>query len=153
MLAYVSPQTVDNQELRQCLAYFIPAFCFSSPENQRKMSEVNLSHIVLAMQAHIDQISLSMFIGFSRMLDELDEDMPMISRAQVADLIVEWTNPEHLLYEHVPSINLCSYYGSSEIPGMRRDELVHIDLATDIVKSMFDDDIERMFSNALVIHY
>ncbi|KAI6000302.1 nuclear condensing complex subunit [Pisolithus orientalis] len=40
VVAYLSPDTVDNQELRQCLSYFFPVFCCSSSVNQRQMMQV-----------------------------------------------------------------------------------------------------------------
>lgn len=40
-MAYLSPSTMDNQELRQCLSYFFPVYCYSSPANQRCMREVS----------------------------------------------------------------------------------------------------------------
>ena len=39
-LAYISPETVGNHELRQCLSYFFPVYCYSSSVNQRRMQEV-----------------------------------------------------------------------------------------------------------------
>lgn len=44
VLLYVSPDTVDNQELRQCLSYFFPVFCYSAPSNQTRMQKVDFSH-------------------------------------------------------------------------------------------------------------
>jgi hypothetical protein len=40
IVSYLSPDTADNQELRQCLAYFFPVYCYSSPINQRRMHKV-----------------------------------------------------------------------------------------------------------------
>jgi condensin complex subunit 3 len=42
IVSYLSPDTADNQELRQCLAYFFPVYCYSSPVNQRRMQKVRL---------------------------------------------------------------------------------------------------------------
>lgn len=41
VLVYMSPDTVSNQELRQCLSYFLPVYCFSSSVNQRKLQRVS----------------------------------------------------------------------------------------------------------------
>ena len=41
VLVYVSPQTAQNLELRQCLSYFFPVYCYSSPANQRRMQKVS----------------------------------------------------------------------------------------------------------------
>lgn len=41
VLLYFSPETADNQPLRQCLTYFLPVYCYSSVANQRRMLEVS----------------------------------------------------------------------------------------------------------------
>ena len=48
VLVYVSPETATNQELRQCLSYFFPVYCYSSPANQRRMQKVSLPKISYA---------------------------------------------------------------------------------------------------------
>lgn len=40
-LLYVTPETSDNLELRQCLSYFFPVYCYSNTENQRKVKEAS----------------------------------------------------------------------------------------------------------------
>lgn len=40
ILLYFSPETADNQPLRQCLTYFLPVYCYSSPVNQRILLNV-----------------------------------------------------------------------------------------------------------------
>ena len=40
VILYFAPETFSNQELRQCLTYFFPVYCFSSSVNQRRMLEV-----------------------------------------------------------------------------------------------------------------
>ena len=40
VVAYLSPDTAENQELRQCLAYFFPVYCYSSSVNQNRMRQV-----------------------------------------------------------------------------------------------------------------
>lgn len=41
VLVYMSPETVSNQEMRQCLSYFLPVYCFSSSTNQRRLQRVS----------------------------------------------------------------------------------------------------------------
>jgi len=50
-MAYLSPNTVDNQELRQCLSYFFPVYCYSLPANQRRMREVQFFCTALLFNA------------------------------------------------------------------------------------------------------
>ena len=47
VLVYVSPETASNQELRQCLSYFFPVYCYSSPANQRRMQKVRVLRAVV----------------------------------------------------------------------------------------------------------
>jgi hypothetical protein len=39
-LIYLSPDTAENQELRQSLSYFFPAYSYSSPAHQHLMQKV-----------------------------------------------------------------------------------------------------------------
>lgn len=41
VVAYFAPDTIDNIELRQCLSYFLPVYCYSNSANQRKMREAS----------------------------------------------------------------------------------------------------------------
>ena len=40
-LSYVNFETRENQELRQCLSYFFPVYCYSSWANQSQMRSVS----------------------------------------------------------------------------------------------------------------
>ncbi|EIM89256.1 ARM repeat-containing protein [Stereum hirsutum FP-91666 SS1] len=74
---YVSPYTADNQELRQCLSYFFPVFCWSSPVNQRQMQKV----------------FPAVFERLCKESNELEEDQEMVTPAQIAGMFVDWTDP------------------------------------------------------------
>ena len=78
VMAYVSPTSVDNQELRQCLAYFFPVYCYSNAANQRRMQQ---QFIPLYEQLNREYADC-----------EFDEDM--ISPAQACLMIVDWTDPQ-----------------------------------------------------------
>lgn len=41
VLLYFASETADNPELRQCLSYFFPVYCYSNPENQRRLASVS----------------------------------------------------------------------------------------------------------------
>ncbi|KAG7094853.1 hypothetical protein E1B28_005661 [Marasmius oreades] len=81
ILTYVSPATSDNPELRQCLSYFFPLYCYSSRENQRRMQS--------AFMPAFDLVA--------RVRDELEEDQEMISLYQFGLLIIDWTDASKLL--------------------------------------------------------
>ncbi|GLB42179.1 putative nuclear condensing complex subunits, C-term domain [Lyophyllum shimeji] len=90
VLTYVSPNTATNQELRQCLSYFFPVYCYSSPDNQRRMQSIFIIAFDLFMRAR----------------ESLDEDQEMITPQQFGLLLVDWTNPQksaEVLKTEVPS--------------------------------------------------
>ncbi|KAK8850500.1 hypothetical protein IAR55_004418 [Kwoniella newhampshirensis] len=80
VLLYFSPETAENQPLRQCLTYFLPVYCYSAPENQRRM--------------------LSIFSDTFGMLSQLaeeieDEEMPPL--AQMGLMMVDWLDPQKMV--------------------------------------------------------
>ncbi|TFK38229.1 nuclear condensing complex subunit [Crucibulum laeve] len=77
IMAYLSPNTVSNQELRQCLTYFLPAFSYSASSHQKKMCE----------------IFLSTFSQISDVRRKLEDDQEMVSGLQVGMMFVDWTDP------------------------------------------------------------
>ncbi|KAG5636580.1 hypothetical protein H0H81_007551 [Sphagnurus paluster] len=78
VLTYVSPTTSTNQELRQCLSYFFPVYCYSSSENQQRMQSIFIGAFDLFMRAK----------------ENLDEDQEMITPQQFCLLLADWTNPQ-----------------------------------------------------------
>ncbi|KIK98064.1 hypothetical protein PAXRUDRAFT_824294 [Paxillus rubicundulus Ve08.2h10] len=111
VVAYLSPDTADNQELRQCLSYFFPVYCYSSSVNQRRM----------------EQISVPMFEQLAAATKQLDDEQEMVSPAQIIGMFVDWTDPQKAI----------------DIQGQTIDESVHVDLAGDIIKALFKDDMEK----------
>ncbi|KAH9924026.1 nuclear condensing complex subunit [Fomitopsis serialis] len=83
LMTYVSPTTVDNQELRQCLAYFLPVYCYSSAANQRRMQSVAMAAYDLVGQVHA----------------ELTDGEEMVSSSQFGLLLVDWTDPRKLVHK------------------------------------------------------
>jgi condensin complex subunit 3 len=41
----LDPRSAENQELRQCLAFFLQMYSYSSPANQKRMREVGVTVI------------------------------------------------------------------------------------------------------------
>ncbi|KAL4079677.1 nuclear condensing complex subunit [Scleroderma citrinum] len=111
VVAYLSPDTVDNQELRQCLSYFFPVFCYSSSVNQQRMM----------------QIAMPLFEQLARATHELEDDQEMVSPAQIAGMFVDWTDPQKVF----------------DVQGQKVDDDTHVDLAVDIMKVLFKDDLQK----------
>ncbi|THH04391.1 hypothetical protein EW145_g5552 [Phellinidium pouzarii] len=78
IVAYMSPETADNQEVRQCLSYFFPVYCYSSSTNQRRMQE----------------IFMRMYEELSRMHSELDSEEEMVTPLQAGSLLIDWMDPQ-----------------------------------------------------------
>ncbi|TYJ51732.1 hypothetical protein B9479_007684 [Cryptococcus floricola] len=76
VLLYFSPETAENQPLRQCLTYFLPVYCYTAAENQRRMLD----------------IFYHTFGMLSRLWEEAeDEEMPPLS--QIGLMMVDWLDP------------------------------------------------------------
>ncbi|KAH0826785.1 hypothetical protein J3R83DRAFT_5201 [Lanmaoa asiatica] len=115
VVAYLSPDTAENQELRQCLAYFFPIYCYSSSVNQKQDASIPI----------FEQLAVA--------TRDLDEDQEMVSPAQIIGMFIDWTDPQKAI----------------EVQGQTIDDEVHIDLAEDILKALFNDDIEKEDKKAL----
>ncbi|SJX60507.1 related to Condensin complex subunit 3 [Sporisorium reilianum f. sp. reilianum] len=81
VLIYMSPETVDNQELRQCLSYFLPVYCGSSSRNQRRLQRVFVSVLLVLTEVY----------------EEKDEDQEMVTPTQVGLQLLDWTDPDKVM--------------------------------------------------------
>ncbi|SPO20133.1 related to Condensin complex subunit 3 [Ustilago trichophora] len=81
VLIYMSPETVENQELRQCLSYFLPVYCGSSSWNQRRLQRVFVSVLQVLTEVY----------------EEKDEDQEMVTPAQVGLQLLDWTDPDKVM--------------------------------------------------------
>ncbi|TRM63723.1 nuclear condensing complex subunit [Schizophyllum amplum] len=86
LMAYVSPATAGNYEVRQCLSYFFPVYCYSSAENQLRMQKV------FGMAFNL----------MARAYEQFDGEQEMVTPQQFGMLFVDWTDPEQLMsgYAH-----------------------------------------------------
>ncbi|KAL8290386.1 hypothetical protein RQP46_002644 [Phenoliferia psychrophenolica] len=78
VLAYFATETADNHELRQCLSYFLPVYCYSNPENQRRVGNIFLRSLTLLKSVH----------------DELEDKAGMVTPLQIGLQLVDWTDPQ-----------------------------------------------------------
>ncbi|KAJ7512962.1 nuclear condensing complex subunit [Mycena galericulata] len=86
LLAYVSPYTAGNSELRQCLSYFFSVYCYSSPENQGRLQSIFIPAFDEVMGMH----------------DELAEEQTMVTPQQFGLLIVDWTDSRKVAHTVTP---------------------------------------------------
>ncbi|KAJ1031134.1 hypothetical protein NDA18_002353 [Ustilago nuda] len=81
VLIYMSPETMENQELRQCLSYFLPVYCGSSSWNQRRLQRVFISVLQVLTEVY----------------EEKDEDQEMVTPTQVGLQLLDWTDPDKIM--------------------------------------------------------
>ncbi|KDN38868.1 ARM repeat-containing protein [Tilletiaria anomala UBC 951] len=82
VLVYMSPETADNQELRQCLSYFLPAYCYSSPINQRRLQRVWLDTLTVLSDVYTDK----------------DAEQEMVAPQQIALQLIDWMDAGKAIY-------------------------------------------------------
>ncbi|GAA5893397.1 hypothetical protein JCM5296_004865 [Sporobolomyces johnsonii] len=78
VLLYFAGETADNQELRQCLSYFLPVYCYSNPQNQRRVSNVVLKTLDVLRSVY----------------DDLKDKSSMVTPLQIGSQLVDWTDPQ-----------------------------------------------------------
>ncbi|KAG5635107.1 hypothetical protein H0H81_012436 [Sphagnurus paluster] len=117
---YLSPATKDNQELRQCLTFFFPVFCYSSPANQTMMKD----------------IFLRAYKELKKDRKALGEDGEMLNAAQVTMLFLDWTDPTKLR-------NALDSRGKVD-PKHQGNMSIQVDMAIDIMKDLLkDEELEK----------
>jgi condensin complex subunit 3 len=109
VLVYFAPETLDNLELRQCLSYFLPVYCYSNSANQKKMQEVSIdicsssSARPILTFAHV-QIFLPCLNLLSEIYEELDDPSVMVSPLQLSNQLLDWTDPQKAVYVYLTSV-------------------------------------------------
>ncbi|GAA5998124.1 condensin subunit YCG1 [Rhodotorula paludigena] len=78
VLLYFAGETADNPELRQCLSYFFPVFCYSNPQNQRRVANVVIKTLDVLRSVY----------------DEVKDKSSMVTPLQIGSQLVDWTDPQ-----------------------------------------------------------
>ena len=84
-----------------------------------------------------------MFIPIYKQLCEDYEEKDPISPMQVAMMLVDWTDPQKAVYvvygaQKTPT----KIFAHRPVNGRPTDDNVHVELASNIVKALFDDKID-----------
>lgn len=82
VLVYMSPETSGNQQLRQCLSYFLPVYCYSSSACQRRLQRVILPTLNVLTEVY----------------DEREDEQEMVTPLQVGMQLLDWSDPTKALY-------------------------------------------------------
>ncbi|KAI0747199.1 nuclear condensing complex subunit [Daedaleopsis nitida] len=121
VLVYISPDTAANQQLRQCLSYFLPVYSYSSQANQNRMRK----------------IFVPLFEQLTKAYHEWDGEDEMVTPAQVALMFVDWTDP------------IRAKWAVKDLRQDAEKDPIHMDLATDVVRALFSADYEKEDRKAL----
>ncbi|KAJ7178845.1 nuclear condensing complex subunit [Mycena crocata] len=125
LTVYFSPYNADNQELKQCLAFFAPVYSHSSAINQRVMRD----------------IFIDIFQKFSKLRQDMDDEDDVINLSQVASMWLHWTDPSQVLDPN----------GQPGHAGKAGDPLIQFDLADDIIRALLkDNDMQKDDKKILV---
>ncbi|SCV72496.1 BQ2448_4033 [Microbotryum intermedium] len=113
VLLYFASETIDNQELRQCLSYFFPVYAYSNPANQRRVSKVFLPTLALLKDVH-DELGTT-------------ERNAMVAPLQIGLQLLDWTDPQK------------SILAAEDTKASRAqlDDTIHLDLAVQMIKVLF----------------
>ncbi|POY70728.1 hypothetical protein BMF94_6138 [Rhodotorula taiwanensis] len=81
VLLYFASETADNPELRQCLSYFFPVYCYSNPENQRRLASVMVKSLDVLRTVY----------------EDLKDKSTMVTPLQIGSQLVDWTDPQKVI--------------------------------------------------------
>ncbi|GAA6043061.1 hypothetical protein JCM8097_005142 [Rhodosporidiobolus ruineniae] len=81
VLLYFASDTLDNHELRQCLSYFFPVYCYSNAANQRRVASVTVKALTVLREVY----------------DDLKDKSAMVTPLQIGAQLVDWTDPQKAL--------------------------------------------------------
>ena len=143
--AYLQPDTADNQPLRQCLSYFFPVYCYSSSANQRTMQKVfclpvaSLGTCLTEWFTGVLGLVQTPVRSIPRQGRRSGDDSSRTVRSTVAGL--DGPNESRVSYMRSISDNSLTKF-ASEIPGQDRDETIHVDAACDIIRTLFEKEMD-----------
>ncbi|CAO1628711.1 unnamed protein product [Sympodiomycopsis kandeliae] len=79
ILVYMSPETISNQEMKQCLNYFLPIYLYSNSHNQQK-----LKHLFLAILQILTEVYQE---------EQQQSESSMIPPLQIGLQLLDWCDP------------------------------------------------------------
>ncbi|KAJ3774574.1 nuclear condensing complex subunit [Lentinula raphanica] len=114
VVTYFSPTTMYNSELKQCLSYFFPVYCYSSRENQNRMRSIFIDAFNIITRIHDD------------LEDDQKEDPKLVSLHQFGLLMVDWMDMTKL---------------ADKVPQPKpTDRNPHAELALDLLMALYDSE-------------
>ncbi|KAJ7746625.1 nuclear condensing complex subunit [Mycena metata] len=114
LMVYFSPYNATNQELKQCLAYFVQAYPHSSLQNQQIMRE----------------IFISVFQKVSKLHRALEGEEDVVSPALLTSMWLDWT-------DHTKVLNPRGQ------PGEAGDPFIQFEMANDVLRALLTGKMQK----------
>ena len=137
VLVYMSPETSGNQQLRQCLSYFLPVYCYSSSACQRRLQRVILPTLdVLTEVYHEREVGQEMVTPFQvgmQLLDWSDSTRALYSSKDVTihlDVGIEFLQSLFTKEEKEDRKVLCQLLGRLSMPEEEEMQLSQLQAST-----------------------
>lgn len=85
VLLYFFPKTSEHNgefhnKMFQCLAYFFPAYSYSSVEHQKALAEITLHAL----------------IELCNLFEDLGDDESMLDPKKISEILADWNDPDKL---------------------------------------------------------
>ncbi|SAM01599.1 hypothetical protein [Absidia glauca] len=99
VLLYFFPTMVDNSKLQQCLAYFFPAYCHSSSDNQQAVAKVTMQvpeelwFCIILHPFYYYQIAIMTLEQLITTYLDLEDGEKMVAPTTIAEMLTHWTDP------------------------------------------------------------
>ncbi|KAJ7284629.1 nuclear condensing complex subunit [Mycena rebaudengoi] len=116
LMVYFSPYNAENQELKQCVSFFIPIFSHSSQKNQKLMRE----------------IFIPIFQKVAKLREDLQDEEEVISSTHLTYMWLEWTDPTQMMD-----------VDKAGEPGKAGDPLIQFEMVNDIVRALLTEDMTK----------
>lgn len=85
VLVYMAPHSEDNIDLRQCLSYFLPAYCYSSRSNQRALHTAWMDILRDLTDVYYDE-------------EPEPDSPPRLTPQQIALQLIDWMDASKAAY-------------------------------------------------------
>lgn len=134
VLVYFAPETSDNLELRQCLSYFFPVYCYSLSANMKRMQEVSLFACGRSWtlpfrncqtQRELMNLYVQIFLPtldiLTAVYEDLDDPAAMVSPTHLTNQLLDWTDPQKAVATE----------------GNEVDDSIQVDLAVELLKEIY----------------
>jgi condensin complex subunit 3 len=113
-ILYYHPSTADNPAMRQCLSYFLQAYCKMSPSNHESVRCIFFELLNTLSDAYYECV-------------QTGEAGAMVTPLAIGQQIIDWTDPRHALAKEREEVDV------------HVEHAMHAQLCVDLLKEAFTD--------------